>query len=175
MTASDHLKQQILGPCCECGSPCTERDLIGNGMDADGLGSWPKLWCDKCINKHRTGSLGGDQIPEDLKELYESSAVFDGILLHDFCNDHNLPVSPKMEHTIRQYLIERIAKAEAALAQKTRECEEAKRGPCCKEPGYCDGDCTCEICAPDLAIRDLKAQVEQLERQVAELKEEGNG
>jgi hypothetical protein len=45
------MRPKILGPCCECGKPCTEDDMIGNAMESDGLGSWPKLWCGDCINK----------------------------------------------------------------------------------------------------------------------------
>ncbi len=38
---------------------------------------------------------------------------------------------------------------------------EEPHGPCCRDP-WCGGDCTCEICAPDLAIRDLKAELEAM-------------
>lgn len=42
-----------------------------------------------------------------------------------------------------------------------RKCLAAlEHGPCCREP-WCEGDCTCEICAPELAIRDLKAMLAQ--------------
>jgi hypothetical protein len=40
--------------CSECGAPCTDHDLIGNGMIQDGLGEWPKYWCGRCINYHLT-------------------------------------------------------------------------------------------------------------------------
>lgn len=53
---------EVLGPCCECGADCTERDLVGNGMESDGLGTWPKLWCDNCINKHLDQDYKGDVI-----------------------------------------------------------------------------------------------------------------
>ena len=46
------MNSEILGPCCECGTDCTEHDLIGNAMMSDGLGEWPKLWCNTCVTKH---------------------------------------------------------------------------------------------------------------------------
>jgi len=38
--------------CSECSAPCTDSDLVGNGMIQDGLGEWPKYWCKNCINRH---------------------------------------------------------------------------------------------------------------------------
>ena len=40
--------EEIIGECCECKAPCTDRDLVGNQID---LG-FPVLWCDTCINRH---------------------------------------------------------------------------------------------------------------------------
>ena len=42
----------ITGTCGECGADYTDHDLIGHGTEQDGLGSWPKFWCNICINKH---------------------------------------------------------------------------------------------------------------------------
>jgi hypothetical protein len=38
----------------------------------------------------------------------------------------------------------------------------ALRGPCCREP-WCEGDCTCEICAPELAARNRALEAAQKE------------
>ena len=62
----------------------------------------------------------------------------------------------------------KTADHEAEVAALTQERDEAKRGPCCREP-WCEGDCTCEICAPDLAIRDLKAERDSLKLRVEAL------
>jgi len=34
------------GKCCECGKPCNDHDIIGNG---DPICDW---WCGECINRH---------------------------------------------------------------------------------------------------------------------------
>lgn len=52
MNMEREISTEIIGKCCECGTGCTERDLIGNGMIQDGLGEWPRLWCSNCIDRH---------------------------------------------------------------------------------------------------------------------------
>jgi hypothetical protein len=42
------ISDEIVGPCSECGAPCTDHDLIGNQVE---LG-FPVLWCGACINRH---------------------------------------------------------------------------------------------------------------------------
>jgi hypothetical protein len=41
-------RDEIIGPCSECGAPCTDNDLVGNQTE---LG-FPVLWCGLCINRH---------------------------------------------------------------------------------------------------------------------------
>jgi hypothetical protein len=60
---------EIIGECCECGSPCTERDLVGNALESDGLGDWPKLWCGNCINR----ALQEEDMDENVNEVCEDS------------------------------------------------------------------------------------------------------
>jgi hypothetical protein len=44
---------------------------------------------------------------------------------------------------------------------------------CCKHPDHCGGDCTCEVCAPDLHIADLKAELEAAERALRDAETRG--
>lgn len=48
------------------------------------------------------------------------------------------------------------------------ENERLKIGPCCREP-WCKGECACEVCAPDLALRDLKSELTALRERLAEM------
>lgn len=57
------------------------------------------------------------------------------------------------------------------LAAKDAEIERLKRGDCCRDP-WCGGECTCKICAPDLAIRDLEAELTTLRSRLAALEAE---
>lgn len=41
-----------------------------------------------------------------------------------------------------------------------QEAATIKHGPCCRDP-WCEGECTCEICAPELAILELEIENEQ--------------
>ena len=140
--------------------------------------------------KHRTGSLSGDQIPEDLKSLHKAASAYaiatrktdvdneaispdtlneiewafiEECALHSNADHRNSDFRP----FVVQELIERIAKAEATIAQKTRECEELRRD----RNEWKDAAQTRGAEASGL-MRDcdnLKAQVEQLGRQVAEM------
>ena len=47
----------IVGPCSECGSPCTDHDLVGNQTE---LG-FPVLWCSQCINRHWEEDFGSNK------------------------------------------------------------------------------------------------------------------
>ena len=52
MTPKDHFAADgtcscpLDGKCCECGKPCNDHDIIGNG---DPIADW---WCGECINRH---------------------------------------------------------------------------------------------------------------------------
>ncbi len=101
--------------------------------------------------KHRTGSLGGEQIPDRGKILDElaQAEMADGLyhmgcgddcrnLQHDHVKVYHIEgswvdgpfITPTGADMVMlseyQALQSQLAKAEAALAQKTRECEEAK-------------------------------------------------
>lgn len=55
------------------------------------------------------------KIPEDLRELYESTAEWDGVLMCAFAEAKGIPLPWRIgpDAAVRQYLIERIAALEA--------------------------------------------------------------
>ena len=132
----------------------------------------------KLQNIPSTDFFGGDQIPEDLDgELAELKTKL--LDIANNCDWFDSPCARQIRTVLEssriKTLIERIAKAEAALAQKTRECEELRR---CESPDplECDNTnnhphaCHCNDPAYWKQKSDsLQAQVEQLQRQVAEL------
>jgi hypothetical protein len=52
------------------------------------------------------------------------------------------------------------------------ERDEVLRGPCCRDP-WCEEDCTCELCASELALERAKATIAELESELASLREAG--
>lgn len=56
----ERLKTEV---CSECGSPCTDKDLVGNQIE---LG-FPKYWCGFCINRH----LAEDEVKKLRTQLAE--------------------------------------------------------------------------------------------------------
>ena len=119
--------------------------------------------------KHRTGSLGGDQIPEDLMTDEQLDAELRSYGISESDIDKQLArikkaikektptISEQLTHSKEDWK-ERAFAAEAALAQKTRE--DARR-----TSEYWKA----EHLAGNKEIDALKAQVEQLGRQVAEM------
>lgn len=61
------MSDEIIGECCECKAPCTERDMVGNQIE---LG-FPVLWCNNCINKH----LDEDKLNEDTSNRVHNEDV----------------------------------------------------------------------------------------------------
>lgn len=126
--------------------------------------------------KHRTGSLGGDQIPEEAAEALASAEY----------QPHRFGNTPAWFAACVR-LAKRALTAEAALAQKTREVEEQERDwwvrlgkfrKALHEAGLHghynllqehfedeSGQWECLVAERD----ELRAQVEQLQRQVAEM------
>lgn len=120
--------------------------------------------------KQATGSLGGDQIPEDLRNRHEE--------MYMQATGNFPPEMTGIGPEEAAILIERIAKAEAALAQKTRECEELRDYSkyCEKHESECRRghlkSASCVRClltkATEMRLA-AEAKIEQLGRQVAEM------
>lgn len=72
--------------------------------------------------------------------------------------DSTMRVTPHMVDIADGY----YCRYDDAMAHIQRE----RRGPCCREP-WCQGECTCKICAPELAIADLEAESQRLRQELA--------
>lgn len=148
MTASDHLKQAPANwHKSDHEDPCPGCDYNeARAATADHL-------------KHRTGSLGGDQVSCELsnEQLEHIASNPDAAL------DYAAEACPEdLQQLAGELLAKRVIyeSVSAALAHKTRECEDARR-----TSEYWKA----EHLAGNKEIDALKAQVEQLGRQVAEM------
>lgn len=71
--------------------------------------------------------------------------------------EQNLPQRPEMY--VDHHGWKRIKPGQET--ETVRYIEYLERGPCCRKP-WCGGNCTCEVCDPELALRDLQAEMDSL-------------